>query len=56
MSKSPDDLFDTAKELYTYMKHLQKDKKIKFSDLPSNGFFTNLVGKFKGVFSKKGSK
>ena len=53
MSKSVDDRFDTARELYTYMKKLQKDKKIKFSDLPSNGFFTNLVGKFKGVFAKK---
>ena len=38
MSKSADDRFDTAKELYTYMKRLQKDKKIKFSDLPSNSF------------------
>ena len=53
MSKSVDDRFDTSRELLTYMKRLQKDKKIKFSELPSNGFFTNLVGKFKGVFSKK---
>ena len=53
MSKSPDDRFDTAKELLSYMKQLKNDKKIKFNDLPSNGFFTNLLGNIKGIFSKK---
>ena len=56
MSKSPDDRFDSAAELFSYMKKLQKNKKIKFSDLPSNGFFTNLVGGIKGIFSKKKDK
>lgn len=57
MSKSADDRFDTAEELLSYMRRLQKNKKIKFNDLPSNGFFLNLLGSIKGVFSKKkGSK
>ncbi len=57
MSKSADDRFDTAEELLSYMRRLQKNKKIKFNDLPSNGFFLNLLGGIKGVFSKKkGSK
>ena len=56
MSKSPDDRFDSAAELFGYMKKLQKNKKIKFSDLPSNGFFTSLVGNIKGIFSKKKGK
>ena len=58
MSKAVDDRFDTANELLSYMKRLQKNRKIKFSDLPSNGVFANIVGKFKGIFSsnKKGKK
>ena len=56
MSKSPDDRFDSAEELFGYMKRLQKNKKIKFSDLPSNGFFANLMGGIKGVFTKKKAK
>ena len=53
MRKSADDRFDTATELLSYMKRLQKDKKIKFDDLPAEGFFTNLFGKIKRFFSKK---
>lgn len=57
MSKSTDDRFDTAEELLSYMRRLQKNKKIKFNDLPSNSFFSNLLGGIKGIFSKKkGSK
>ncbi|MBE6674571.1 MAG: serine/threonine protein kinase [Ruminococcaceae bacterium] len=53
MSKSPDDRFDTAKELLGYMKQLQKNNKIKFTDLPSNSFFSNMMSRIKGAFSKK---
>lgn len=53
MSKSPDDRFDTAKEVLSHMKQLQRDRKTKFNDLPSNGFFSNLLGNIKGIFSKK---
>ena len=56
MSKHADDRFDTADELLGYMKRLQKNKKIKFKDLPSSGFFSNLVDKVKGLFSKKKGK
>jgi hypothetical protein len=57
MSKHADDRFDTADELLGYMKRLQKNKKIKFKDLPCNGFFSNLIDGIKGLFSgKKGKK
>ena len=56
MSKHADDRFDTADELLGYMKRLQKNKKIKFKDLPSSGFFSSLVDKVKGLFSKKKGK
>ena len=56
MSKSPDDRFDSANELLTYMKKLQKDNKIKFDDLPSNSFFSNVMDKIKNVFSRKKGK
>ena len=56
MSKSPDDRFDTAEELLDHMKRLQKNKKIKFSDLPSNSFISNLIGGIKNAFSKKKGK
>lgn len=56
MSKSPDDRFDTASDLLGYMKRLQKDSKIKFDDLPSNSFFSNLKSRLKNVFLRKKGK
>lgn len=53
MRKSADDRFDTVDDLLDYMKRLQKNKRIKFSDLPSNGFLTTLLCGIKQVFSKK---
>ncbi|MBQ7225316.1 MAG: serine/threonine protein kinase [Clostridia bacterium] len=56
MSKSADDRFDSAEELLSYMKRLQKNKRLKFRELPSNGFFTNLIGSIKNAFTKKKDK
>lgn len=57
MRKSADDRFGTAKELLVYMKRLQKDRKIKFKELPTEGFFTRLFGEVKRIFSsEKGKK
>ena len=56
MSKHADDRFDTVDEMFSYMKRLQKNEKIKFKDLPSNSFFSNLVSGIKDAFSKKKDK
>lgn len=56
MSKDPNDRFDSADKMLEYMKRLQKNKKIKFEELPSNGFVKNFMGKLKRLFLKKNKK
>ena len=52
MSKKPQDRFDNVETMYAYIKELQRDKKIKFDELPSNSAWENFTAKLKRVFSK----
>jgi serine/threonine-protein kinase len=54
MSKDPAQRFQTACEMLEYVRALKNNKKTKFEELPSNGFWKNLAGRIKRVFSKKG--
>ncbi|MBO5312698.1 MAG: serine/threonine protein kinase [Clostridia bacterium] len=54
MSKKPEDRFESSRQLLSYMKQLEKNKKIKFNDLKSESL---IGGFFKRIFSKaKGKK
>ena len=44
MSKDPQNRFQTAEEMLTYVKRFQADKKIKFDELPSNSVMQNFWG------------
>ena len=56
MNKNPNDRFDSAKQLLGYMKQLEKNKKIIFSDLTKESYIKGLISKIKGVFSKDKKK
>lgn len=53
MSKKPQDRFDTVETMLHYIKELQKDKKTKFEELPSNTGWQNLKARIKSWFTKK---
>lgn len=53
MSKDPAQRFQSANEMLDYAKRLQKNKKIKFDELPSNSFMKNFIGRLKRVFGSK---
>ena len=53
MSKDPAKRFQTAEEMLSYIKKFQDDKKIKFSELPSNTAMKNFWGRIKRVFKNK---
>ncbi len=52
MSKKPQDRFDNVEEMLAYVKELQRDKKIKFDELPSNTKWENFKARVKRIFSK----
>jgi serine/threonine-protein kinase len=52
MSKRPQDRFDSVETMLAYVKELQRDKKIKFDELPSNSGWENFKAKVKRIFSK----
>ncbi len=54
MSKKQNDRFDSVEEMLHYVKALQKDKKQKFEQLPSNSAWQNLKARVKALF--KGNK
>ena len=56
MSKRPHDRFDSVEEMLAYIKELQRDKKIKFDELPSNSAWENFKAKIKRIFSKEKKK
>ncbi len=56
MSKKPQDRFDSVEEMLAYVKELQRDKKVKFDELPSNSNWENLKAKIKRFFSKEKKK
>ena len=53
MSKRPSDRFDDAETMLRYIKELQKDKKVKFDELPSNSAWQNLKARIKNLFTRK---
>jgi serine/threonine-protein kinase len=53
MSKDPAQRFQSANEMLKYVRALKENKKIKFEELPSNGFWKNLAGRLKRVFSHR---
>ncbi|MBQ4586017.1 MAG: serine/threonine protein kinase [Clostridia bacterium] len=53
MSKDPAQRFQSASEMLKYVRALKENKKTRFEELPSNGFWKNLAGRLKRVFSKK---
>jgi serine/threonine-protein kinase len=53
MSKKPNERFQTAEIMLEYVKRLQKDRNIKFSNLPSQSFFKNVQVFFKKTFGKR---
>ena len=56
MSKDPAQRFQSANDMLRYVKALRENKKTRFEELPSNGFWKNLMGRLKRAFSKKGNK
>ncbi|MBQ7906420.1 MAG: serine/threonine protein kinase [Clostridia bacterium] len=55
MSKDPAQRFQSAAIMLDYVKQIQKNKKVKFEELPSNSFWQNFVARLKRIFSKKKS-
>lgn len=56
MSKKPQERFQSADIMIDYMRKLHNNKKIKFSQLPCQNWFSNFIAGVKGVFGKKGAK
>ena len=56
MSKKPQDRFENVEIMLGYVKELQRDKKVKFDELPSNSAFENFKAKLKRIFSKEKKK
>ena len=56
MSKKPTDRFENADKMLSYIKSLQKNKKIKFDKLPCRSAFSNLMASIRRFFRKKKKK
>lgn len=56
MSKKPNDRFESAREMYDYVKKLQQNKKIRFEKLPCDSVIGSFFGRLKRKFSKKKGK
>lgn len=53
MSKKPQDRFQSADIMLDYVKRLRANRKIKFSQLPSQSWMSNFIAGAKRIFAKK---
>ncbi len=56
MSKKPNARFDSVEEMLHYVRQVQKDRKIRFEELPSNSAWQNFVARIKNRFKNKKKK